>query len=337
MSDSILVVDDDPGMIQVMARILKDLGVVRFATSGEAALKLVHELRPDLILLDAEMPGMSGFVLFDALRAVPELIDVPVMFVTSHSEPAFEVCALDMGAADFVGKPVNPSLLKARVKTHLRVKHLADELRRTAATDGLTGIANRRHFDDILEREWQRSRRNSDPLGLLLIDVDHFKLYNDHYGHPKGDYCLQEVVRVVKGAVRRKPDLVARCGGEEFAVLLPHTKRGGADFVAQRILELMNARRLRHERSPSADHVTVSIGIACYDEASASWATPAAIRELRGDVPRVSASDLLLAADRALYRAKGAGRARACLLDIGHVEPVPWAEAAPQLLSIRRA
>ena len=317
---NILVVDDDLAAIQIMGRMLEGLGVVRFAITGPDAVRLATELTPDLVLLDAEMPGMSGFKVFDALKALPGLQDVPVIFVTSHSEPAFEICALDMGAVDFISKPVRPPLVKARVKTHLRVKRLSDELRRTAVTDGLTGVANRRHFDDLMEREWQRSWRHGDPLSLLLIDVDHFKLYNDHYGHPKGDQCLQEVVAAVKRAVRRAPDLVARCGGEEFAALLPHTARPGAEFVAQRILDSVTARRIRHEDSLTSDHVTVSIGITCYDALGGGLSIPSATLGTRDELHHFSSSDLLLTADRALYAAKRAGRNRARFLDIADVE-----------------
>jgi diguanylate cyclase (GGDEF)-like protein len=324
MGDNILVVDDDPGAVQLLARILEGLGRLRFATNGTDAVRLARELAPDLILLDAEMPGMSGFKVFDALRAIPDLADVPVIFVTSHAESAFEVCALEMGASDFIAKPVNPPLVKARVQTHLRIKHLTDELRLTAATDSLTGIANRRHFDEAMEREWKRSRRHGEPLSLLLVDVDHFKLYNDRYGHAQGDVCLREVARVLQGAARRTTDLVARCGGEEFAVLLPNTERMGAQNVARRILGAPSLRRVRHEASPTADHLTVSIGVSCYDELSADWIGSRDVRQLRSDVAnRCSSTDLLLAADRALYGAKRAGRAQSQLIELADVAAPP--------------
>jgi diguanylate cyclase (GGDEF)-like protein len=320
MDDNILVVDDDPGAIQLLGRILEGLGSLRFATNGTDAVRLARESTPDLILLDAEMPGMSGFKVFDALKAIPNLADIPVIFVTSHAESAFEVCALDMGASDFIAKPINPPLVKARVKTHLRLKHLTDELRHTAATDSLTGVPNRRQFDEALDREWQRSRRNGEPISLLLIDVDHFKLYNDRYGHAQGDVCLREVARALQGAARRTTDLVARCGGEEFAVLLPNTARNGAHNVSQRILAAPALRRVRHEASPTAKHVTVSIGIACYDESSTEWLGATEARQLRSElVGRCSSVDLLLAADRGLYGAKRAGRAQAQLVELAEV------------------
>ncbi len=321
MKDNILLVDDDPGTIQVMGRILADLGDLRFATSGEDALRLARESAPDLILLDAEMPGMSGFRVFDTLKAEAALAEVPVIFITTHSEAAFEVSVLEMGAADFIAKPVSAALVLARVRTQLRIKHMADELRRVASTDGLTGVANRRRFDESLQREWLRARRNGDPLGLLLIDVDHFKLYNDRYGHPKGDTCLRNIAQALVGTSMRPADLVARCGGEEFALLLPQTPRSGAEHMASRILDAVEALRIRHEDSRTASHVTVSIGVACYDEASACWASPSSDRRFEDGVHKpLSANNLVLAADRALYSAKRAGRAQAKFLDIADVD-----------------
>jgi len=263
---------------------------------------------------------MSGFLVFDALKAEPGLEDVPVIFVTSHSETAFEVCALEMGAADFIAKPVNAPLVLARVKTHLRIKSMADELRRTASTDALTGIANRRHFDEVLQREWLRTQRDGQPLSLLLIDVDHFKLYNDFYGHPKGDACLRLVAQALNAAAQRPADLVARCGGEEFMLLLPHTPRIGAQHVSARVLEAVARLAVQHEASPTARHVTVSVGIACYDAASPCWLHDPAVQRSRSDVPvECTASDLVRTVDKALYAAKAAGRAQSALMDIADV------------------
>ena len=177
-----------------------------------------------------------------------------------------------------------------------------------------------------------RSRRLGNPLSLLLIDVDHFKLYNDHYGHPRGDACLQEVVRAVQGAVRRTGDLVARCGGEEFAVLLPETSRIGGEFVAQRVLGAVAACKIRHEGSLTAHHVSVSIGIGCYDETSSSWETADLAGEDRDELhSRFTAGDLMATADRALYRAKHAGRAQVHMLDMGDLAaPNPMVSAEPE-------
>jgi diguanylate cyclase (GGDEF)-like protein len=318
VNDSILLVDDDPGVIQLLGRILANVGELRFATNGEDALRLVEESPPDLILLDAEMQGMSGYRVLDALKARPEMADVPVIFVTGHSEPAFEVSAFEAGAADFIAKPVRAALILARVATQLRLKRMADQLRLAAATDGLTGLANRRKFDHTLEQEWQRSLRGADPLSLLLVDVDHFKLYNDRYGHPKGDQALRAVAKALVNSVRRTADLVARCGGEEFGLLLPQTARAGAQHVAQRVLATVKALDIGHAASPTARHLSVSIGIAAYDEDSSCWVTnPADVRYIGDDrqLP-CTAPDLVVAADKALYTAKRAGRAQCVLQEI---------------------
>jgi diguanylate cyclase (GGDEF)-like protein len=304
---SILLVDDDPSAIQLMGRILADVGKLRFATNGNDALRLARDSTPDLILLDAEMPGMNGFELLKALKAESSLSDVPVIFITSHNEAGFEVSALDMGAADFIAKPLKSSRVLARVRTQLRVKQMADELRRTATTDALTGVANRRHFDASLECEWLRAQRVGDPVSLLMIDVDHFKLYNDLYGHPQGDACLRHVTHALRRACRNPADLLARYGGEEFTILLPQTPRQQAESAAQHVLDAVAAFGIFHESSRTTHYVSVSVGIGCFDEASACWAS-----ESHG----LCASDLIEAADRALYSAKEAGRARAKLRDI---------------------
>jgi diguanylate cyclase (GGDEF)-like protein len=321
MEDQIVVVDDDPGTIHLMGRILQGVSTLRFATSGEKALQLVRDLTPDLILLDAELPGMSGFKVFDALRAAPEVLGVPIIFVTSHTECGFEVSALNMGAADFISKPFAASRLLARVQTHLRIKRAADELKRTGSTDVLTGVGSRHQFDQSLEREWLRGLRVGDPMALLLIDIDHFKQFGERYGQVKADACLRRVAGAIKAITRRPADLVARCGGEQFGVLLPQTTRRGAEYIAQRILDSIAALKIRHEGSAAVHHVTGSIGVSCYDEESACWLRQSTDFRRR-DESQTSrlASNLLLAADKALYSAKLAGHAHARLLDISELE-----------------
>ena len=320
VNDNILLVDDDPSTIQLLGRMLADVGNLRFATSGKDALRLARESAPDLVLLDAEMTGMSGFQTLEALKADPALADVPVIFVTSHSEPAFELSGFELGAADFIAKPVSAPLVVARVKTQLRVKRIADELRRIATTDVLTGVANRRGFDDVLAHEWRRARRAGDPLAMLMIDVDHFKSFNDHYGHPAGDVCLRAVAQALVRTSLRPADLVARYGGEEFVVLLPQTPRLGAEHVAHSILDAVEALSIRHDASSAARHVTVSVGVACYDNASECWVEPSADSRAAGLGMGHSPLDLVRAADMALYHAKRSGRAQAMLLDICDVD-----------------
>ena len=312
MDDDILLVDDDPGTIRVLASILANVGNLAFAISGEDALRMARESIPDLILLDAEMPGMNGYLVCEALKADRELAHVPVIFVTSHREPEFELSGFELGASDFIAKPLNAALVLARVKAQLRVKHLADDLRRIATTDGLTGVANRRRFDEALEQEWGSARRTGDALALLMIDVDHFKAFNDLYGHPAGDACLLSLAQAMSCACLRPADLVARYGGEEFAVLLPKTSQLGAAHMAHAILDAIDALAIAHEDSATAAHVSVSVGIASCDVDRARWAPNRAPAQC-------SAKDLVQAADKALYAAKNAGRARAYAQDIDDV------------------
>jgi diguanylate cyclase (GGDEF)-like protein len=333
MKVNILIVDDDPGSIQLMGRILADIGDLRFATNGEDALRLAQELVPDLVLLDAEMRGMSGFRVLDALKARPEMVDVPVIFVTAHTEPEFEISAFEAGAADFIAKPIVGPLMLVRVNTQLRVKRMTEQLRLAASTDGLTGVANRRKFDETLEQEWQRAHRGSDPLAVLLIDVDHFKLYNDRYGHPRGDTALRLVAQALGAAARRPGDLVARCGGEEFGVLLPQTPRAGAEHVARRILHGVEGLRLAHAGAVTTLHLTVSVGIACYDEESPCWVSRSAdgrVISKHGHLPGIAA-DLVLTADKALYEAKRAGRGQAIFMDMAPIDPIAPVEDADGL------
>ncbi|CAN5198797.1 diguanylate cyclase [soil metagenome] len=318
-AETILIVDDDTNMIQAMAGILTGVAELRFATNGSDALSLARASVPDLMLLDAEMPGLSGFDVCAQFKADPRLADVPIIFVTSHSETSFEIAGFELGAADFIAKPVSPPLLLARVRTQLRVKQLTDQLRRLSTIDPLTGVANRRRFDEALQREWQRARRSGDPIALLMIDVDHFKSFNDRYDHPAGDTCLQAVAQALVQANLRPADLVARYGGEEFVMLLPQTTRGGAERVARRVLSAIENQPIEHAASPTAGHVTVSIGVACYDDASTAWVQNSADSRFAEDEPMTAAA-LLRAADVALYAAKHAGRAQAQLLDVADVE-----------------
>src|SRR5258706_2318020 len=200
---NLLVVDDDPDTLKLMGRALAHVGDVRIATGGKDALRLMLESVPDLVLLDAEMPGMSGFEVLEAMKEDPSLAVVPAIFVTSHSEAAFEVAGLEMGAADFIAKPINAPLLVARARTQLRLKGLSDGLRRVSSIDALTSVANRRWFDESLEREWLRARRSGEPLSLLLVDIDHFKLYSDRYGQAASDTCLRSVAQALVVACLR--------------------------------------------------------------------------------------------------------------------------------------
>lgn len=289
----LLVVDDQPINIQLLYQIFQADHEVFAATDGAEALAFCRETPPDLVLLDVVMPGMDGLEVCRRLRADPATADLPVIFVTAQSDPADETAALDAGGVDFITKPVNPAVVRARVHTHLTLKAQSDFLRALAFIDGLTGVANRRRLDEALSAEWRRCRRAGTPLALLMIDIDHFKAYNDHYGHQAGDACLRQIADTLRQCVSRSHDLVARYGGEEFVCLLPECDLTAACAKAETVRTQITALALPHATSPTAPHVTLSIGAS------------AVLPQAGGDP-----AELLAAADGALYRAKGEGRNR---------------------------
>jgi len=308
----LLVVDDDPSMVRLLSRLLTGMARIHFATSGEDALLQMRQNPPDLVLLDAEMPGLGGYETCRQIKADPALAHVPVIFVTAHTDTASETHALTIGAVDFIPKPLNPPVVQARVRTHLALKRQSDELRRLTATDALTGIANRRAFDDGLQLEWRRALRSHAPLSLLMVDVDYFKRFNDTYGHPAGDACLRAVARVLAGTARRAGDLVARYGGEEFALFLPATNASDAFRLGESLCQSVAALAIPHAASAVAAHVTVSVGVATLVLPCDGVEPPRAARHDCDQSARCLAAPqaLLALADEALYAAKAAGRAR---------------------------
>jgi diguanylate cyclase (GGDEF)-like protein len=289
----ILVVDDAMENIQILHAALQDEHEVLFAMDGPRALEIAHSQRPDLILLDAVMPGMDGYAVCKELFASKDTSDIPVIFVTALKSPEDETRALGAGAADFISKPVNAAVVRARVRTQLTVKRQRDALRALILLDALTGVANRRAFDERLEAEWRRCGRAGLAVSLLMVDIDHFKLYNDHYGHQAGDTTLVQVARAMQRAAGRSQDLVARYGGEEFAILLPQLDTAGATGVARRLMHELEMLDLPHAASPTERRLTVSIGIASMVPGEHS-----------------QPSDLIQVADALLYQAKADGRNR---------------------------
>jgi len=295
---TILIVDDNINLIALMGKMLTAVADISFATNGQAALRQMRACPPDLVLLDEDMPGMSGGQVCEAMSQDPDLAAIPVIFVTGHTDSDSEVRALIAGAVDFIAKPVHEAVLLARVRTHLRLKSLSDELRRSAALDGLTQLSNRGAFDSRLLLEWSRAGRLGTPLSVILLDVDHFKQFNDRYGHPAGDRCLQAVAGAVQAQARRSTDVAGRVGGEEFALLLPDTPVEGAQEAAERLRADIAALQIAHGASPTSPCVTVSIGIAsCVAGPQSGLLRPA---------------DLIEIADQALYKAKSLGRNRVC-------------------------
>ncbi len=297
---TILIVDDVPTNIEILLGALERDYETRFATSGAEMLTLLDDDKPDLILLDIMMPGMDGYEVCQRLKEDPITQQIPVIFLTARNEVQDQERGFQLGAVDYITKPFELSLLRARVRTHVMLKRKTDLLEALVSLDGLTSIPNRRRFDEMLHTEWLRTMRDQTPLSLLMADVDQFKHYNDHYGHGSGDDCLREVARCLVAALERPGDLGARYGGEEFAAILPNCDQQGACLVAERFRALVASRGIPHACSSVSSHVTISVGIATI---TPSEQTPQA---------------LLRQADLALYQAKRDGRNRVSCGGLDH-------------------
>jgi len=290
----LLIVDDQPLNIRLLNQVFQAECEVFVATSGEDALAFCQDQLPDLILLDVVMPGLDGYEVCRRLKRNARTREIPVVFVTSQSDTAEEEDGLAAGAVDFIAKSASANVMRARVNTLMTLKRQTDLLQSMARIDGLTGLANRRHFDEKLEAEWRRCARSGTPLALILIDLDHFKLFNDYYGHQAGDSCLQQVAACLKRQFTRSHDLVARYGGEEFVCVLPETALAGAEAKAHALEGAIRELKIAHEKTGVAGGiVTISLGVAAV--------VPA---------PSDDRASLILGADRSLYLAKGAGRAQ---------------------------
>ena len=290
---TVLVVDDAPSNLSILTDTLRAEYDVRIAASGSEALRLVNENPPDLILLDIVMPDMDGYEVCRRLKARAVTRHIPIIFLTAKGDVADETLGLALGAVDYIVKPVSVPIVQARVRTHVELKRRGDLLETLSMRDGLTGIANRRRFNDCLNRAWRQAMRGATPMSLLMADIDCFKAYNDTYGHMAGDECLKAVAATLAGVLKRPGDLAARFGGEEFVVILEETDLAGAMHLAEAMRLAVSDLGLAHDGSCVSKVVTITLGAACC-------------------VPKAggSAENLLCLADRKLYEAKMAGRNR---------------------------
>ncbi len=293
-STLILVVDDDRTSLRMLAETLEGKGYrVMLGICGQDAIELAGK-GPELILLDFNLPDMDGLEVCRRLKADPAISNIPVIFITANHDPVLEARVLDAGAVDFVAKPYSVAVLRARINTHLMLKRNTDLLLSLANRDGLTGVANRRFFDEFLKKEWARAQRNQHPLSLILLDIDHFKSINDTFGHQEGDRCLRMLVQIVTRHLKRPCDLLARYGGEEFVLMLPETGAEGAITLAETIRTGIAAEFSRSAAEQgTAPRLTASFG--CTTVVPSRDSDPEA---------------LLHEADQNLYRAKSAGRNR---------------------------
>lgn len=288
-----VIVDDSSENIHMLMETLGDGYRLIAAKNGISALKKIRlNPPPDLVLLDIMMPEMSGYEVLDQLQKADETRNIPVIFITSKNESTDETKGFELGAVDYITKPFVPAVVKARVRTHVQLKKKTDLLANLANLDGLTGLLNRRRIDQILESEWERYCRGTDPLSLLIIDIDHFKLYNDTYGHARGDECLKKIASALQRSLSRRADTVGRFGGEEFVVILPQTGGEGATHLAEGIVKNIEALQRPHVSSTTSPFVTISCG---------------GITLMPGGRDS-SIIEMLDLADRQLYKAKGSGR-----------------------------
>lgn len=289
----ILIIDDSTINIEIVREAVADSYIFFSEKNGFEGIKTAQKELPDIILLDIMMPGISGYEVLEQLKSDHTTSEIPVIFITSINESEFEEKGLSMGAIDYITKPINPAIVKLRIKNHIELKRNRDLLKQLSTIDGLTGILNRRCFDQTFSREWTRMLRNEKYISFLMIDIDYFKNYNDTYGHQEGDFCLKSVAEVLKKSIHRSSDYTARYGGEEFVVLLPDTDLDYASGFAEKLLDNIRNLEIPHSSSAVSDFVSISIGVSSIKPSFGS-----------------DKDSLLKSADQALYKAKKNGRNR---------------------------
>ncbi len=320
MNYDILIVDDIPNNILFLKKIFATQGYhIRQANNGSQAIKEIGVKIPDLILLDINMPIMDGYQVCKIIKSNPRTQEIPIIFLSGCDRADDKIKAFNLGGIDYITKPFYPEEVLIRTKNQITIQEQKKQLIRQnlslqkeiekrklaeaslrkanqkleelATIDDLTRVANRRHFNQYLSQQWQQMTREQKPLALIICDVDHFKLYNDTYGHQQGDDCLRHVAQILSAHAKRKTDLLARYGGEEFAVILPYSSWQGALYIAQTICDAVLEAHIPHESSTTSDYVTLSIGVSCIIPDQEN-----------------SPDDLLKNADKALYQSKSKGR-----------------------------
>ena len=319
----ILIVDDQPANLLAMEGVLEGMGAnLLTASSGHEALALVLKHEFAMVLLDVQMPDMDGFETAELMRGMKQTRHLPIVFVTAISKEDEHIFrGYDAGAIDYLFKPVNPVILRSKVEIFLKIhrqqrllekktmeldqkveellvlkaqlEEANQQLEELSRTDALTGLANRRHFKEVLAAEWRRAQRNGQFLALIMADLDAFKSFNDTYGYLAGDDCLRKIAVALRSPLMRPSDLAARFGGEEFVILLPGTDLEGGTFIAEAIRRDVERLAIPHADSSTGGLVTMSFGVAAvkpYDD----------LVDL----------NLVCAADKALYMAKEEGKNR---------------------------
>ena len=262
MKNSILIVDDEKSNLLVLNGILNQDYTLYLARDGKEALERANEYMPDLILLDILMPGMDGYETLEKLKSSHKTKDIPIIFITGLSNVEDQVKGLGCDVADYITKPFSRQIITLRIRNHMKIINSIHEIERLSMTDQLTNIPNRHYFNSQLEAAWKLSVRTRQSLSIIILDIDHFKKYNDIYGHQQGDVALREAACIMAKSLHRASDLIARYGGEEFIVLLPDTCVKGALKVAERMRSNIEEAEILHWSAKfDLTKLTISLGV----------------------------------------------------------------------------
>lgn len=300
----IMLVDDNPIDQMIMQSELENsFHEVITADSGEQAIDIFQEVNPDLIFMDEVMPGISGKETVKAIRKIQDSW-IPIVFISANTTPEAILAGIEAGGDDYLLKPVNSLTIKAKIESlsrfvdmrrqlirlNFELNHKNERLHELADHDGLTGLSNRRYLDNFAQQALNKAQRDNEYLSIIMIDIDWFKLFNDHYGHLKGDECIIAVAEAMQGRIKRETDCIARYGGEEFCVILQNTDIEGAQAVAYDIKQLVAELKIQHKLS-AFDYVSISLGVF-------------------SAVPdnELMINDVISYADKALYYSKQHGR-----------------------------
>lgn len=288
----ILIVDDSSFNSAYLSNILKDQYQIRAVKSGKEAFEIAFSQEPpDLILLDVIMPDIDGYEVCKKLKEEDITKSIPVIFITGRFSEEDEIYGFSLGAADYISKPYNSVIVKARIKTHMELKMYRDYLESISYLDGLTGIHNKRRFNERFEYMWDSAKREKSIISIIMIDIDNFKAFNDIYGHQAGDICIIQVAQQLSKSVSRVTDFVGRYGGEEFICILLNTDEENMFLAAEEMRKKVMELKICHSGSGVSDVVTVSLGVAtCIPDKD------------------MDANELISLADEALYTSKKTGR-----------------------------
>ena len=292
----ILLIDDMTTNLLLLNDLLKEDYEVKVSKNGKKAIEIaLSDIQIDLILLDIMMPEMDGYEVCKILKNDVQTKNIPIIFVTAKDSEEDEEYGLNLGAIDYITKPFKKTIVKLRVRNHIELKLKSDILEELSMYDGLTHIPNRRYFDEMFEQRYKEASRQSEDLTVLMIDIDFFKLYNDNYGHGKGDEALRKVALALKDTLKRPDDFIARYGGEEFVVLLNNLPQDSIPIVANELLDAVRNLNIEHLYSKIQKTITISLGI--FHKSS--------------DL-KIQKDEMLTSADKFLYKAKKSGRNKFC-------------------------